>query len=393
MSDLQIETVQIDSLTFDPTNARKHDGKNLDAIAGSLKLFGQRKPIVVTPDNVVVAGNGTLQAAKNLGWTEITIARTPRGWTWEQIKAFALADNRTAELAEWDSAVLADQLLELDAVGWDLAEFGFEPLEPPTSPDEDDEKPLSFDDAPTRAKSGDIWILGKHKVLCGSSADINSVARLLDGKKAELVLTDPPYRYKKMGDGGVFGDGYAKLKEDIKDIVDFDPSDFLKVLPTVFDKNMNAYIFCNTDLVPDYCNWARNNNYNFNILTWHKTSFIPASNNHHFPDTEYLIYISKSATFNSGLGINYGKYFVLDNEKHADHPTIKPLEILKTEILISSTKGGLVVDLFGGSGSTLLACEQTNRVCNTIELEPRYVDVILKRWEAYTGLEAQLLES
>lgn len=144
MSKLEIENVQIDSLTFDPTNARKHDAKNLDAIAGSLKLFGQRKPIVVTPDNVVVAGNGTLQAAKNLGWTEIAIARTPRGWTWEQIKAFALADNRTAELAEWDAEVLKDQMLELDAVGWDIAEFGFEPLHPPLNPDfkpTDEEQP------------------------------------------------------------------------------------------------------------------------------------------------------------------------------------------------------------------------------------------------------------
>jgi site-specific DNA-methyltransferase (adenine-specific) len=135
MTDLQIENVAIDSLTPDSTNARKHDSKNLDAIAGSLKLFGQRKPIVVTPDNVVVAGNGTLQAAKQLGWSEIVIARTPRGWTWEQIKAFALADNRTAELAEWDSEILKDQMLELDAVGWDIAEFGFEPLQPPIDTD------------------------------------------------------------------------------------------------------------------------------------------------------------------------------------------------------------------------------------------------------------------
>jgi site-specific DNA-methyltransferase (adenine-specific) len=389
MTELRIETVNVNSLTPDPANARKHDGKNLQAIAHSLKKFGQRKPICVTPDSIVVAGNGTLEAAKSLGWTEIVIARTPVGWTWEQIRAFALADNRTAELAEWDDKVLADQLLELDANGWELEELGFENLEPPIS--DQDEQPLSFDDAPTRAKLGDIWKLGNHRVLCGNSADSVALERLMQDKKAELVLTDPPYRYKTMGDGGVFGDGYAKLKEDLKDIVSFDPKEFLKVLPSVFDKNMNTYIFCNTDLVPDYCNWARENNYNFNILTWHKTSFIPASHNHHFPDTEYLIYISKSATFNSGLGINYGKYFVLDNEKHADHPTIKPLEILKTEIKISSNRGGLVLDFFGGSGSTLLACEQTERICHTIELEPRYVDVILKRWESYTGKTAELL--
>ena len=147
MTDLRVETVPIELLKFDPTNARKHDGKNLEAIAGSLKLFGQRKPIVVTPDNIVVAGNGTLEAAKSLGWTEISIARTPRGWTWDQIKAFALADNRTAELAEWDSQVLADQLIELDANGWALEEFGFESLEPFPYPDNKADEPLKFKEA------------------------------------------------------------------------------------------------------------------------------------------------------------------------------------------------------------------------------------------------------
>jgi ParB-like chromosome segregation protein Spo0J len=135
MTDLRIETVNINSLTPDPANARKHDGKNLQAIENSLLKFGQRKPICVTPDSIVVAGNGTLEAAKNLGWTEIVIARTPVGWSWEQIRAFALADNRTAELAEWDDKVLADQLLELDANGWELEELGFENLHPPTESD------------------------------------------------------------------------------------------------------------------------------------------------------------------------------------------------------------------------------------------------------------------
>jgi len=135
MTELRIETVSINSLTPDPANARKHDGKNLQAIANSLEKFGQRKPIVVTPDSIVVAGNGTLEAAKSLGWSQIAIARTPVGWTWDQIKAFALADNRTAELAEWDDKVLADQLLELDANGWELEELGFVSLQPPSDTD------------------------------------------------------------------------------------------------------------------------------------------------------------------------------------------------------------------------------------------------------------------
>lgn len=132
--DLKVEVVDVGVLTPDPTNARKHSAKNLDAIAGSLRQFGQRRPLVVW-GTTVIAGNGTLEAAKSLGWERIAITRVPRDWSHEQAKAYALADNRTAELAEWDAAVLADQLVELDSVGWDLSEFGFEPLTPPTDPD------------------------------------------------------------------------------------------------------------------------------------------------------------------------------------------------------------------------------------------------------------------
>jgi ParB-like chromosome segregation protein Spo0J len=144
MTELRIENVNINSLTPDPANARRHDDKNLKAIADSLKLFGQRKPLTVTPDSIVVTGNGTLEAAKSLGWTEIAIARTPVGWSWEQIRAWALADNRTAELAEWDDKVLANQLLELDANGWELEQLGFESLQPPLG-DQSDE-PLKFNE-------------------------------------------------------------------------------------------------------------------------------------------------------------------------------------------------------------------------------------------------------
>ncbi len=137
MTELRIETVKIDSLTPDPVNARKHNERNISAIADSLRLFGQRKPITVTPDSIVITGNGTVRAAKSLGWTEIVIARTPVGWTHEQIRAWAIADNQTATLAEWDDKILADQLLELDANGWKLEEIGFANLEP--NGDEDNE--------------------------------------------------------------------------------------------------------------------------------------------------------------------------------------------------------------------------------------------------------------
>ena len=385
---MKIELVNIDDLDLDPRNARKHDTKNLKAIADSLELFGQRKPIVVW-GRTVVAGNGTMVAARSLGWTEITVARVPDDWSADQVKAYALADNRSAELAEWDEQVLSEQLKELELAEWDLEVLGFDATVEPLQDVVEDELPEVVE---PKSKLGDVWQLGKHRVMCGDSSSIDAIDNLLQGEKVELVFTDPPYRYKTMGSGGAFDKGFADLKKDIAALVDFDPTDFLNVLPTVFANNMNAYVFCNTDLVPDYCLWAKQNNYNFNILTWHKKSFIPATNGHHFPDTEYLIYISKNAIWNNGEDVNYGKYFILDNEKHADHPTIKPQEIITNELKISSSRKGFVLDLFGGSGSTLIACEQTDRVCFMMELDPKYVDVIIARWEKLTGKQAQLIE-
>ena len=135
MATLRIESIAIDKLIPDPDNARQHDDKNLSAIKGSLKNFGQVKPIVVFGDNIVIAGNGTLQGAKELGWTEINIVRIPKDWEWDKARAYALADNRTSELAEWDAEILKDTLIELDAVGWAVEEFGFEALQPPTNPE------------------------------------------------------------------------------------------------------------------------------------------------------------------------------------------------------------------------------------------------------------------
>jgi DNA modification methylase len=231
-----------------------------------------------------------------------------------------------------------------------------------------------------------------HRLMAGDSTKIEDVEKLMDGKKADMVFTDPPYRYKEFGEGGVFNHG-KKLKEDLEGLTDFNPDKLLSILGVISGDKINAYIFCNTDLVPDYCLWARDKNFNFNILTWHKKQFVPVSQNHHFPDTEYLIYLSKSAIFNTGLDINYGKYFVMDNEKNKDHPTIKPIELISTEIKISSNKDGIVLDLFLGSGSTLIACEQTNRICYGCEIDPKYCDVIRKRYAKFIGKEEEWQEA
>jgi site-specific DNA-methyltransferase (adenine-specific) len=314
-----------------------------------------------------------LKACKEAGLKEVTIIFAD-DLTEDEQKQFIIKDN--VGFGEWDWEQLANEWDADKLEDWGLDIPDFEVKQELSAEEDDYEMP---DQVETDIVLGDLFEIGEHRLLCGDSTDSDAVEELMNGDKADMVFTDPPYRYKKMGSGGVFNEGYEKLKEDIKDIINFDPTDFLQTLPLVFKKGINAYIFCNTDLVPDYCNWAKENNFNFNILTWHKKSFIPASNNHHFPDTEYLIYISKSAIFNSGLNVNYGKYFILDNEKSNDHPTIKPIELISNEIQISSNINSIVFDFFLGSGTTMITSHQLKRKCYGMELDPKYCQVIVDR--------------
>jgi DNA modification methylase len=357
MTNLRIETVNISALSFDPTNARKHDSKNLDAIAGSLKLFGQRKPIVVTAANVIVAGNGTVEAAKSLGWSEVSIVRIPVDWTPEMVKAYALADNRTAELAEWDAKILADQLIELDAVGWDVSEFGFEPMNP--AADVNDDEPLSFDEVPTRAKLGDYWVVGNHHIICGDSSD--KATRKRFNKDFQYIVTDPPYGIsaEKM----VLGNGK-------KDFHRGDWDSFKPDLKWLLDEAKTLIIwggnyFANS--LPETNHW----------LCWYKKIA-----NVSFSEFEL-------AWTNLGKQARIFSHHWSGEKKN--HPTMKPLPVM-IWCLDFLPSGVDVFDPFAGSGSTLVACERTKRNGYAIELDPQYVDVILDRLEKETGLEASRLE-
>jgi len=187
-----------------------------------------------------------------------------------------------------------------------------------------------------------------------------------------------------------------KLLDSIEHIYDFKPENTYPIIEYIKEDKCSIYLFCNKNLVPDYLNFGIENNRRFNILTWHKPSCIPANNNTYYPDTEYLIKLNdKGATFNTGLKEkpSYNKYWVLDAKaegKDINHPTVKPQEILKDCMLISSNKNDIVVDLFCGSGSTLICCETNNRICRTIELDEKYCDVTIQRWQNYTGKKATL---
>jgi site-specific DNA-methyltransferase (adenine-specific) len=388
---LKIETVKLSSLIPDPTNARQHDARNLNAIVGSLKLFGQRKPIVVTGANVIVAGNGTVEAAKELGWQEIMIVRTPKDWSPEQIKAYALADNRTAELAEWDVKVLSEQLLELDSVGWDVSEFGFEPLQPPT--EVVDDEPLSFEEVETRCKPNDLWVLGDHKLLCGDSLEVTAMDRLLGSEKADIVWTDPPYGVDYVG----------KTKDALKienDNKTFDElEDFLRA---AFNNIYQAtrpgacwYVAAPSgDLFLAFARPLKELGVWRHTLVWVKDTLVMGRADYHYRHESIFYGWTPGAAHQEPPDRKQDTVWEIPRPKaNKEHPTMKPIELIAKALKNSAKPKQIVLDSFGGSGSTLIAAEQLKMKARIIEIDPKYCDVILARWEKLTGQSAERLES
>ena len=390
MDKLKIEYVDINSIKPYKKNPRKNE-EAIPYVMESIKQFGFKNPVILDKDNVIVCGHTRIEGAKRLGITEIPCIYAD-DLTDEQIKAFRLADNKVAEIAEWDIDLLDTELD--DILNIDMSDFGFD-----LDFEDEEEKEIIEDEVPEvpeepKAKLGDIYQLGNHRLMCGDSTKEEDVAKLMNGVKADMVFTDPPYKIEIQGGfKDIIGKQLKKTMEDIAFISDFEPQKFLTVLPTVFENNkFNAYIFCNKELVLDYLLWARENKLASNILVWKKPAAFPLADNHRC-DIEYLLLFRKNAIWHNSLkNVNYSRcleYSRVNKEKeNANHPTPKPVELISQEIQISSNENGVVVDLFGGSGSTLIACEQLNRSCYMMEYLPKYIDVIIQRWENFTGEKA-----
>lgn len=295
------------------------------------------------------------------------------------------ATEQGVELLKIDLDISNDDLhvdfTDLD-IKIDLEDPEVTELETAEAPDEAPEPPT----IPITAK-GDLYELNEHRVLCGDSLLIDDIDKLMQGERADMVFTDPPYQLEvKGGCNSSIGKSLQKQGNNIEFISNFEPLDFLNNIPLIFEKQkINAYIFCNKELLPVYLSWAVENKYSFNVLVWKKPNAIPIKDSHR-PDIEYLLLFRKNAIWNHGLqGINYSRCLEYGREKGL-HPTMKPIELITNELFISSNKDSLVVDLFGGSGSTLIACEQAKRKNYSIELEPKYCDVIIDRWCKYTGI-------
>lgn len=416
---MEINSVRISDLISDPNNARKHDEKNIEAIKGSLTQFGQRKPIVVQ-GNIVIAGNGTLEAARQLEWDEIDIVQVPEDWTKDQAKAFALADNRTAELASWNNDVLQQQLSELEEIGMSVADFGFQAAEVPIIDVEtfEDEMP-PIPEEPT-SKVGDMYKLGEHYLLCGDSTKTENISKVLQGRLADCVFTDPPYN--------VAYEGGTKDKMTIQND-NMDEYQFSEFLYNFYDaayqntKEGGPIYVCHAD---SSGNAFRNNMLKSGwllkqCLIWVKNSLVLSRQDYNWQH-EPILYGWKPGAAHSWYG-PFTNTTVLDHakelleKKNKDeiieflkealevstairenrpsrndiHPTMKPVNLVARLLKNSMVRGQIVLDPFGGSGSTLIAAEQLGVKAAIVELDPKYVDAIIKRWENLTGLKAELV--
>jgi DNA modification methylase len=369
----------INEIKPNPNNPRIIKDHKFKQLVKSIQDFPQMlelRPIVIDENNMVLGGNMRLKACIEAGLTDVPVIHA-NNLSEEKKKEFIVKDN--VGYGEWDWDDLANNwdAQELTDWGLDIPNFDVNNLEA-----EEDDFAVPDGGTETDIVLGDLFEIGEHRLLCGDSTDSDQVAKLMNGQKADMVFTDPPYKLEtKGGCKGDIGQGLKKQGADIEFIANFEPTEFLQVLPLIFDKNkLNSYIFCNKELLPDYLVWARDSGYSFNVLIWKKPNAIPIGDSHR-PDIEYLLLFRKSAIWNNGLkDVNYSRCLEFGRETGL-HPTMKPIELISNEMKISSNENSLVFDFFLGSGSTMVASHQLKRKCYGMELDPKYCQVIVDRMQ------------
>ena len=390
---LEIKYQATDKLIPYISNSRTHSQEQVTQVAASIKEFGFTNPLLMDEQNGIIAGHGRLQAAKQLSLKEVPTI-TLKGLTNVQRKAYIIADNKLALNAGWDDELLALELASLKDEAFDLSFTGFDVDELALLLEPEQVEGLTDEDAvpelPETPVSvlGDIWILGNHRLMCGDSTSIDAVDRLMDGQKADMVFTDPPYGmfldadYSSMSSkfkGSTGGNSYNNIKGDHED---FNP----EFISTVF----SAFGYCKeiflwgadyyADIVPD-----RNSG---SWVVWDKRGDESADK---MFGSAFEMCWSKARHKRILARVKWAGIFGMEKEhdKRRAHPTQKPVALIDWFFDYFSLKGcRSVVDLFGGSGSTLLSAEKNGKSCYTMELDPKYCDVIIKRWQEFTGKEA-----
>ena len=399
-------------------NARTHSKKQIKQIAASIERFGFTNPVLVSGDLEIIAGHGRVEAAKLLGWRRVpTVALSHLNE--DERRAYVLADNKLALNAGWDKEILAIELqalvdcdFDIEVTGFSLAEVDFALVDareanPGAGDAPEDAVPEQEGDPVTRA--GDIWQLGRHRLLCGDTRDSEAMKKLMDGESADLVFTDPPYNVEI--DGNVCGLGSVKHREFAFASGEMSESQFTRFLAETLG-NMSRVM--RDGAIAFVCmDWRHMGELLTagseaftelkNLVVWNKTN---GGMGAFYRSKHELVFVFKqgTATHTNSFGLGEtGRYRtnVWDyagississsrSEELAMHPTVKPVALIADAIMDCSKRGQIVLDGFGGSGSTLIAAEKTGRSARLIEYDPLYCDTIIRRWEAYTGKRARL---
>jgi DNA modification methylase len=369
-------------------NSRTHDEAQVTQIAASIKEFGWTNPILLDGKNGIIAGHGRVMAAQKLGETKVPTIELAH-MTDIQKQAYIIADNKLALNAGWDEQILALEFDDLKDAGYDLGLTGFSldeinaltPEELPDGLTDEDAVPEIPDEPIT--KLGDIYQLGKHRLMCGDSTNIDAVDKLMDGQKADMVFTDPPY--------GVEYQSNRRTKSAKFDVLANDDK-FLDIAPIlkVFSKGW-MFVWTSWKVQNTWIDQFESFGYPNNIVIWHKPGGgIGDLKKTFISDYEVALVWNRGAELE---GKRIGSVWKINKDSSMNyvHPTQKPVALAE-EALDKTTKSkAIIMDLFGGSGSTLIACEKTNRHARLMELDPKYCDVIVKRWEDFTGKKAELL--
>jgi DNA modification methylase len=405
---MKIEQRAIETLIPYINNSRRHSDSQVAQIAASIKEFGWTNPVLVDGSNGLIAGHGRLMAARKLGMKEIPVIELAH-LSETQKKALIIADNKLALNSDWDTELLTLELQELLGEEYDLDLLGFDKDEldallnviEGTNGLTDEDAVPEFPDKP-KTKLGDIYILGNHRLMCGDSTSINAVEKLMDGNKADMVFTDPPYN---IGFGGTMSSTskngvlqsyvtenakHRPIENDKKEESEF--YDFISEVLSIIQikcagawyisfgsANLHELLRPITDIGMEYKS----------IIIWVKNQS-PMGGGAYRRKYEPIVYGNFSGDF-------YGRPYAEDDvwefdrtKKNDLHPTMKPVDLVKNALNHGSKSGDIVLDLFGGSGSTMIASEEIGRKARLMELDPKYCDVIVKRWEDFTGKQAIL---
>jgi len=392
--DLAIDYRSPESLVGYARNARTHTDAQIDQIANSIRKFGWTNPILVDSNNGVIAGHGRVLAARKLGLTRVPVIALAH-LTLDQKRAYILADNQLALNAGWDKELLALELGELKDAGFELELIGFSGDELQSLTDKESAG-LTDEDAVPEApvdpvtKPGDVYVLGNHRLLCGDSTVLANVEKVLDGTLADMVFTDPPYNvnYANTAKDKMRGKNRAILNDDLGE-------GFEKFL---YDACVNMLTVCKGAIyvcmssselhtlqrafVDAGGKWST-------FVIWAKNTFTLGRADYQ-RQYEPILYGWKQGIDHFWCGArNQGDVWFVNKPRVNDlHPTMKPVELVERAVQNSSKSRDIVLDCFGGSGTTMIACEKSGRQARLIELDPKYCDVIVKRWEEFTGKTA-----